>query len=549
MAEEQTGFRSGYSTCDHLFTLNFIVSRYLHKSKRLYCAFVDYRKAFDTVDRISLWKKLISINVNGNVLRVIRNLYAHAKSCVKNGGEISGFFSSRVGVRQGENLSPLLFALYLNDLVSHLSADYDGLRDFSVDLDSYLSDNDIQVYYRMYALLYADDTILLAETPEQLQSALDSMYTYCNDNKLCVNEKKTKIIVFSRGKLRRYPSFYYNGEPLEIVSSFTYLGVTLNYNNRFTVAQKDLHDKASRAMFGLLTKCRKLKLPLDVCLKLFDSLVKPIMLYGVEIWGPYATDIADKLQLRFIKFLCQLKKSTPSVMVRGDTGSFPMACDIKLRVLCFWFKLVSNGKDKISKIIYECMLKMFELNDFQCKWISYVKNTLDSLGMSYIFHSQANGISFNWFRLTVKRKLEDLYIQEWHEYMYTHESCTNYRIYKTQFGMETYIHSLPWHLALYMLKFRTRNVKLPGIRFYYGNNNLTAKYNCPFCDADEADEYHYVMSCPHFRADRLKINDKLFFDKHVNTLKFAVIMNSKEMCFNLANLCKAVRKSLSLMTL
>ena len=100
-----------------------------------------------------------------------------------------------------------------------------------------------------------------------------------------------------------------------------------------------------------------------------------------------------------------------------------------------------------------------------------------------------------------------------------------------------------------MLKFRTRNVKLPGIRFYYGNNNLTAKYNCPFCDADEADEYHYVMSCPHFRADRLKINDKLFFDKHVNTLKFAVIMNSKEMCFNLANLCKAVRKSLSLMTL
>ena len=121
LGEEQAGFRQGYSCMDHIFNLKSIVDIYLSKRKRLFSAFVDYAKAFDTVNRVKLWKKVISYGINGKILKVIINIYNKAKSCVKyNFGELSEIFTSGIGVRQGENLSPLLFSIFLNDLEMHL---------------------------------------------------------------------------------------------------------------------------------------------------------------------------------------------------------------------------------------------------------------------------------------------------------------------------------------------------------------------------------------------------------------------------------------------
>ncbi len=154
------------------------------------------------------------------------------------------------------------------------------------------------------------------------------METYCTENNLHINESKTKVVVFSKGKIRKLATLKFNDIELEVVFSYTYLGITTNYNGKFKVTQKDLYDKASRAMFGLISKCRRLHLPLDIQMKLFDSVVKPIMLYGCEVWGPYSSDVANKLQLRFLKIILGLRKSTTTVMVRGETGSFPLQCDI-----------------------------------------------------------------------------------------------------------------------------------------------------------------------------------------------------------------------------
>ena len=92
LGEEQAGFREGYSTLDHIFVLNSLIDLYLSRKKRLYCAFVDCKKAFDLVDRSSLWSKLISSSVNENILTVIFNMYESAKSFVKNVHSISLFF-------------------------------------------------------------------------------------------------------------------------------------------------------------------------------------------------------------------------------------------------------------------------------------------------------------------------------------------------------------------------------------------------------------------------------------------------------------------------
>ena len=110
-----------YSTNDHLFTLRNLIDIYLSNHRKLYCAFVDYRKAFDSVHRISLWGKLIDAGINSKLLTVIINMYEHAKSCVKASGKLTEFFKCMAGVRQGENLSPLLFALFLNDMKTQIN--------------------------------------------------------------------------------------------------------------------------------------------------------------------------------------------------------------------------------------------------------------------------------------------------------------------------------------------------------------------------------------------------------------------------------------------
>ena len=73
-----------------------------------------------------------------------------------------------------------------------------------------------------------------------------------------------------------------------------------------------------------LKKCRKLMLPLDIQTELFDRLIVPILLYGCEVWCPMMTNPASKLQLRFYKINLKLSKSTPSCMVYGELGQFPL---------------------------------------------------------------------------------------------------------------------------------------------------------------------------------------------------------------------------------
>ena len=206
---------------------------YINKRKRVYCAFIYYRKAFDFIDRCSLWSKMIAMGINGRLLNVIRNLYKNAKSCVKNDGKMSQYFQCNVGVRQGENLSPLLFAIFLNDFEYSISRKYKGLNDLATDINHYLSDGDVEHFLRIFALLYADDTIVLAESPEQLQLALNAVHEYCENWDLTVNTNKTKIVIFSKGRVTSYPAFVFGHRNIEVVDDYVYLGVVFNYNGKF----------------------------------------------------------------------------------------------------------------------------------------------------------------------------------------------------------------------------------------------------------------------------------------------------------------------------
>ena len=203
--------------------------------RKLYCAFIDFTKAFDNVWRVGLWSKMLTYSVDGNFFNVVKNMYNNIKSCVTVNGLLSDYFTSFSGVRQGENLSPLLFAIYLNDLEAFLL----GKNCNGVKLE--IVDDQVEFYIKLLILLYADDTVLLASNPEELQTSLNHFNSYCKLWKLKVNISKTKIFIFGSGpsKTTKY-TFTFGNECIQIANLFCYLGIQFHRNRPLVYAMKDL---------------------------------------------------------------------------------------------------------------------------------------------------------------------------------------------------------------------------------------------------------------------------------------------------------------------
>jgi hypothetical protein len=184
--EEQAGFRGGYSTVDHIFTLYAIVQSFLLKKSKLYVAFVDFKKAFDSVNRNALWTVLRKNGVSGKMYRALRSIYDNVLASVREKCCYTDYFNCPRGVKQGCLLSPLLFSFFINELAVELSKT--GKHGIQL----------IPGAIEIFLLLFADDIILLSNTIIGLQNQLNSLKREAHRLQLTVNLEKTKILVFRK---------------------------------------------------------------------------------------------------------------------------------------------------------------------------------------------------------------------------------------------------------------------------------------------------------------------------------------------------------------
>ena len=526
----QAGFRKGFSTSDNIFIIHCLINTLFSRKCKLFCAFIDFKGAFDNVWRAGLWKKLLDCNLNGKCFNLIKNMYSNIKSCVSVNGSISEYFSSTVGVRQGENLSPLLFAFYLNDLEDFLIGhDVSGVSSSSSQFD-----NDIVMFIKLFLLLYADDTVLISESAEDLQVSLNAFEQYCTKWKLTVNIDKTKVVIFSKGRLSTKYNFHFQDVPLDIVKEYKYLGIFLSKSGSFFSTKKYIANQAKRATYSLINKVRNLSLPVDLQIELFEKTVKPILLYGCEIWGFGNIDVIEQVQLRFFKYLFNLKTTTPNYMIYGEFGIFPIKIDIYTRMITFWGKLVETQNSKLSSLVYKIVFSMYNHSNFNSDWIGSIRNILIECGLPYIWDSQ-EVFSIKWLKSFVKQKLKDIFINEWTSKV---NESTHYKLFKTTFKFETYFKKLTDKESKLLLKFRTRNHRLP-VEVGRWNKIELRERKCVFCKNDIGDEYHYILICPYLKLSRKQYINPYYF-KRPNTIKFFQLMNSgskKE----LKQLCKFVK--------
>ena len=346
--------------------------------------------------------------------------------------------------------------------------------------------------------------------------------TYCNEWKLCINTEKTKVVIF--GKNCRRPIFLINGSEIDIVNNFTYLGVSFTKSGRFRNTINKNISKARRAAFSLLRNCRQNCLPIDCQLELFQKCIEPILLYGCEVWGFENVSSIEKFRLKMYKTILKARQSTPSYMIYGELGLTPLLCSIQSRMISFWGRLITANQNRMSHTLYGIMLNETEKRGTTFKWLETIRNILNSTGFHYVWLQQKHIERLNCG--AIKQTLSDQSVQTLRAEYRNNNRGRHYDALKKSWCLETYFNKLDTIHAINIFKFRTCNHKFPvetGRHRNIEHKNRT----CTFCHQDVGDEYHYIMSCQAFTAERNKYLP-LYYHKKPSMAKYCELLSTLE---------------------
>ena len=337
--DEQNGFRKKRSCQDHISSLYFLIENRKLANLDTYACFVDFKKAFDSVPRELLWRKLIKIGIRGELLKSLKALYTNLYSSVKVNDRLSPAFKVGRGVKQGCTLSPILFNIFINDLIEYLNEAVEGIEIENTKINT---------------LLFADDVVLIADCPIKLQHLLDALGKWCKDNQMMINHDKTNFIHFRHPKKKLCQStFSCNETPIQYTDSYKYLGVEFTEYLSWAKSVENTAISANKAASYLIAKTRSSSVFLfTIYNHLYTTLVLPVIEYSSFIWGLRPFDQISKIQNNLMRSFLGVGRNAPIVTLIGDMGWAPISITTKLSCIRFWQRLSNMSHDRLNYKIF-----------------------------------------------------------------------------------------------------------------------------------------------------------------------------------------------------
>lgn len=259
---EQAGFRSGYGANDHLQVIKSLIEKCVEYNKPLILIFVDYEKAFDTIDQHKMLLALADCRIDHRYIALIENIYDTATACVRLHEDTSRFEVQR-GVRQGDTISPKLFTAILEYMCKQIDWQNMGVNINGEDLNH---------------LRFADDIVLISDSVDKARKMLEHLHRTSRTVGLRINTSKTQFMT----NLVVSDNFHVGVHNIEQVTKYKYLGHEIRLGRDNQTAEICRRVSLTWAAFGKLRDVFKSDIP--VCLKrrVFDQCVLPVMTYGAE---------------------------------------------------------------------------------------------------------------------------------------------------------------------------------------------------------------------------------------------------------------------------
>ena len=361
LPDEQNGFRKNRSCNDHVYVISSIVRNRNKNKENTFAAFIDLAKAFDVVPRELLLYKLLLNNADG------KSIYTGTESQVRVNGLHTDFFDVATAVRHGDVLSPLLFNFYTSDLITELNNCNCGININNVNICS---------------LCYADDLVLMSETPEGLQKMVKCVERWCKKWRMNVNFEKSKIVHFRGKPVRRSNFMFQFGQSnFEYVCKYKYLGILLDEFMDFNSCASHLADSASRVLGAVIAKFRQFR---NVGFKTFDKLYKamvvPVMDYGSEVWGFKEFEQCSRIQNRATCFYLGVHNRAPPPIaaLQGNIGWILPKYRRYVNMLRLWNRFLTLDKTRITKHVFDWEYGL------QCSdsWSDNVRSILNLIGLN-----------------------------------------------------------------------------------------------------------------------------------------------------------------------
>lgn len=316
-------------SCTHsAYILQEAVQHAKENGSKVHLAFLDVQKAFDTVWHNGLFHKLFHFGIRGCTWRLLKQWYSSSSCCVLWKGQLSCSITLSQGVKQGAILSPLLYSIFVDDLL--VALENSGLGIHIGDL--YCG-----------APMYADDLALAASAPEELQAMLNMVAHYAHTWRYRLNPSKSCIMVVGRRKPPNFV-FHLDGIPLETSQEYTHLGI-IRTASESSISRTQHQISLGRSTFFALNRvgARFGCLHPRISAHLYSCLVLPRMLYGAELWSLTKTEMEmiERMHCKILRTIQGLPTRCPREGVRVLLDCSSIADMVATRKLCFVISIAS----------------------------------------------------------------------------------------------------------------------------------------------------------------------------------------------------------------